>query len=222
MTYYCYQGITGPTGYKGPLYIGLTGPTGSLFLQTGSTGVTGMTGITGPTGVVGMTGVTGPTGSTGYTGLTGVGPTGIAISPNGVLQVLQSTYTDVSTLRSTTFTDIPNLSVSITPSSASSQILVILDVKATGGRPCRIQVLRDASTIMVCNSPEGSPNDTGISQASTFYIDSPNTTSETTYKAQYATAVAADSDVFINRTFTNSNDYRFSVSASSITCIELL
>lgn len=66
-------GVTGPTGYTGP--IGATGYTGYTG-ATGYTGYTGPAGATGYTGYTGTTGYTGPAGATGYTGYTG--PAGAA------------------------------------------------------------------------------------------------------------------------------------------------
>ena len=48
-----------------------------------------------------------------------------AYIPGHVIQVQQVTYNDVISASGSTFTDIPNLTTSITPTSSSSKILVI-------------------------------------------------------------------------------------------------
>jgi len=62
------DGLTGPTGARGPR--GMQGPTGARGIM----GPTGPTGEEGPTGLTGPTGEEGPTGATGGTGPTGPGP----------------------------------------------------------------------------------------------------------------------------------------------------
>ena len=47
-------------------------------------------------------------------------------SGGGIIQCVSTTKTDTTTQSSTSFTDIPGLSVSITPSSNSSKILVVV------------------------------------------------------------------------------------------------
>jgi hypothetical protein len=51
-----------------------------------------------------------------------------AIATGKVLQVVQTTKTDTFTTTSTSFTDVTGLSVSITPSSASSKILIFSEI----------------------------------------------------------------------------------------------
>jgi len=199
-------GPTGPTGGQGST--GITGPTG----PTGPGGPTGPVGATGLTGGQGATGVTGPTGPGGPTGPTGpMGATGVQASitranmPAGsVLQVVQSIKTDRQTTTSTTFIDVTNLSVAITPTSASSKILVMASVNTIGtdgGDGLYVNLVRNSTTI-VSTTGGGNSQDQGgawgvsggggmstddirkYANPSLAYLDSPSTTSATTYKVQ--------------------------------------
>jgi hypothetical protein len=117
-----------------------------------------------------------------------------------VLQVVQATYSTSTTIASSTFTD-TGLSVSITPSLTTSKILIIgsqslfsqRNAKVTAGG---LQLVRGATSIMDQTGTltagvylEG----TGLTDAylgsvnPINYLDSPATTSATTYKVQAKT-----------------------------------
>ena len=123
-----------------------------------------------------------------------------------VLQVVMGQTTTATTIASTSFTD-TTLSASITPSASTSKVLVIFTqqvrvsksgVDQYGG----IQLLRGATSIL--NLGNGGYETTGIDVGSNgsnslqlrntiagSYLDSPATTSATTYKTQgkvYSTA----------------------------------
>jgi len=123
------------------------------------------------------------------------GVPGKANLPTGsVLQVVQGTSTTRASTTSTTYLD-TGLSANITPTSSSSKILVIVthngvlaDINANCG--VGIAILRGASNIWqiskfigyYSSSSSGGP----IVNCSGCYLDSPNTTSTTTYKTQFA------------------------------------
>lgn len=112
-----------------------------------------------------------------------------------VLQVVSATKTDVFSTASSTLVDITGLSVSITPTDATSTILVHYVANASnngvsdGGA---VQLVRDSTAIF--ESTAGSTNfssaftkqvDTALIWAfSGMHLDSPATTSATTYKLQ--------------------------------------
>ena len=122
-----------------------------------------------------------------------------------VLQVVQATYSTETTIASTSYTD-TGLSVSITPSSATSKILIIVqqsfyvrrNTEDCGGA---LRLLRDATDIFdiggaskyssLYNYQSGATNAQLGSMIPIIYLDSPSTTSSTTYKTQarsYSTA----------------------------------
>lgn len=121
------------------------------------------------------------------TKLTGVGK---------VLQVVSTTKIDTFTLSSTTtFTDITGLSVSITPSSASNKILISVDIaNGTGATSVNaFRLVRDSTAIGGGTASSSRQSAFATSQgvdangqfSSSFnYLDSPSTTSSTTYKIQ--------------------------------------
>jgi len=118
-----------------------------------------------------------------------------------VLQVVSATTTTSTTSTSTSFSD-SGLSASITPSSASSKILVLtnqvlLVVRvSSNGRIGRIRLMRDSTEIsgnasgsemlgisVAANSGQDIRMASGFSYT---YLDSPSTTSSVTYKTQIA------------------------------------
>lgn len=119
-------------------------------------------------------------------------------SPAGggkILQVVEGSTTTQTTINTGTFTD-TGITATITPSSATSKILVIVSASvltyATSGTTmlAETQLLRgstqiaDLNTFLRFSQPSSfSDNSIGINGAITK-LDSPNTTSATTYKVQ--------------------------------------
>ena len=162
-------------------------------------------------------------------GLTKTGGFGV------VLQVKQTVKTD--TFSSTTTgsdVDITGLSVSITPSSASNKILVTYDTNISGsnaGYSGNIHLKR-GSTKIYQGDAEGSRtrstqffitrNDT-IGHLETIkvhgsFLDSPNTTSETTYKISYN---AINTHTTVNKTMYDDNATGVARVPSTITVMEI-
>jgi hypothetical protein len=106
-----------------------------------------------------------------------------------VLQVVNATYNVEVGNATTTYAD-TGLSVSITPTSSSSKILVLVtqtDVQSPSVAGVKLQLLRGASSILVFGGYIGDNGSTNVSaSASAVYLDSPATTSSTTYKTQFA------------------------------------
>lgn len=111
-----------------------------------------------------------------------------------VLQVVQAQNSTVTTIGNTTSYSDTGLSGSITPTSATSKILVLVNhgTIRRGGNiyaGANIKLLRGATDLQVFGSVVGNP--VGESFDLTFsishaYLDSPATTSSTTYKTQAA------------------------------------
>ena len=152
-----------------------------------------------------------------------------------ILQVKQTVKTD--TFSSTTTgsdVDITGLSVSITPSATTSKILVIYDTNISGsnaGYSGNIHLKR-GSTKIYQGDAEGSRtrstqffitrNDTighleEIKVHGSF-LDSPNTTSATTYKISVN---AINTNIYVNRTLYDSNASGVARYPSSITVMEV-
>ena len=121
--------------------------------------------------------------------------------PGHVVQVVSATKTDKQTVTSTSFVDVSNLSVSITPSSTSSKVLVL--VNGHGGHDntnyLLFNIVRGSTTIAqpagsnpyasTMNSYVGDSvaNGYAIQTVGMNFLDSPSTTSATTYKIQVKT-----------------------------------
>jgi hypothetical protein len=119
-----------------------------------------------------------------------------------VLQVVFASTSTATTVASTSFTD-STLTASITPSATSSKVLVIYNqqlngTRGTSGVAGLIKLLRGATVIQDLGFPLNF-NATGITFISmdglygATYLDSPNTTSSTTYKTQVAVNTTANS-----------------------------
>jgi len=121
-----------------------------------------------------------------------------------VLQIAQATKNNVFSTTSASFVDITDLSVSITPSATTSTILVLANVQgSSSGGDASFRLLRDSTIIAV--SAVGSFQ--GFAMASSTYqnqmfsggvifLDSPATTSATTYKIQ---TIANGGTTYVNR-----------------------
>jgi hypothetical protein len=118
-----------------------------------------------------------------------------------VLQVVQASTTTETTLSSTSYTD-TSLTGTITPTSATSKILVMVNQQARlvansnpSGAGFKLRLLRGATNISDFGS--GGANTVEITAdnggnvrvagyTAVMYLDSPATTSATTYKTQAA------------------------------------
>ena len=124
-----------------------------------------------------------------------------------VLQVVSTTYSTAKTIASTTLTD-TDLTLSITPTSATSKILVLLtqnywlSSSSSTNSGFSMVLVRGATTVFDMNQNGYNTryiqtgNATSVDDISYFsmqYLDSPATTSSTTYKTQakvYSTAAS--------------------------------
>jgi hypothetical protein len=126
-----------------------------------------------------------------------------------VLQVVNVAYATDTLISTTTLTD-TGLTASITPTSASSKILVLVNLSVGLNRDtnsaidCKAQLLRGATQIVNMGATNGlglrigagTDNISRITIAgmlSLSYLDSPATTSSTTYKMQAAPSTTSNS-----------------------------
>jgi hypothetical protein len=122
------------------------------------------------------------------------------IGNGGIIQVIQVQKTDTASQSLTgtaNFNDISGLSVTITPTSSSNKILVVSTVSVScdnGNRNTHIRHMRGSTPIGVGTS--GSQTNSSFylktrdsfspHNVSTQVLDSPSTTSATTYKIQWS------------------------------------
>jgi hypothetical protein len=148
----------------------------------------------------------------------------VSLPTGSVLQVVSTFKNDTFSSASSTFVDVTGLSVSITPTSATSTILVLVTSnysENTGGSPAVFNLVRNSTNISApATAPTYSGSVTPYNTGSDFseqwslnYLDSPATTSATTYKIQ---GRAGAGTWYINRRATAD----FS-STSSITVMEI-
>jgi hypothetical protein len=156
----------------------------------------------------------------------------LADGVKGIGQIVSATKTDTFTMASTTAADVTGLTVSITPTLATSKVLVIVNMvgSATPGSVAMFGfLLRDATNIARADAAGNRTRTSGFLQStdaqstammSISFLDSPATTSATTYKMQIAGNGA--STVAVNRTVTDSDATAFGRTVSTITAMEVL
>lgn len=144
----------------------------------------------------------------------------------GVVQVKTTAKTDTFTMSSFTFADVTGLSVSITPTSASNKILIVVAMYASSDDRFYARLMRDTTAIGLGDTAGNRIRVTGavVPGASAYpeglpltFIDSPATTSATTYKVQIATTANA----YVNRTVTDTDSTSFARGISTITVFEV-
>lgn len=151
-----------------------------------------------------------------------------------ILQIVQGTKTDVASVTGGTFADV-GLSAAITPSSASSKILVLVqaNIGSNSGFSMKSRLMRGSTAIHVgdaaSNRPRATAEFTGCYASiaeynavplSMNFLDSPSTTSSITYKVQYA--VYTTYVVYINRSGSDLDTSVYDArTASSITLMEV-
>jgi len=147
-----------------------------------------------------------------------------------VLQIVSTVKTDTfATNPSSTYIDVTGLSVSITPSSASNKILIQISISGSGKTAVNIahfRLVRGSTAIYLGDSAGNRA--TGFATAidsdansqehvSGVFLDSPSTTSSTTYKIQ---TVSGDV-VHVNRSADDTDALSRRRTASTITVMEI-
>jgi hypothetical protein len=151
---------------------------------------------------------------------------------SGILQVVSTTKTDTFTMTSSTFADVTGFSATITPSSTSSKIYVAVttlvgqNVSATS---THLRLLRDSTAISIgdaagsrtrASSGAYSANSNEPVPVAFSFVDSPSTTSATTYKVQMRSTVNTFRSV-LNRSDGDADSAVNIRSASTITLMEV-
>ena len=124
------------------------------------------------------------------------GDTGVPASgmPTGsVIQTVTGTYTTQTSTTSTSYSS-TGFSASITPTSATSKILVLVNMRpgiVVSSQAVSFQLWRGGASIFQIGTNTAYVNATGVAEvhgsASSCYLDSPATTSSVTYTIYYAT-----------------------------------
>jgi hypothetical protein len=186
-------------------------------------------------------------GGTGTTSFPEPGTTGNVLTSNGsawtsstpaaggkVLQVVQTTKTNAFSTSSQqpTFADVTGLSVSITPSSASNKILVLCSFQMSSDNATVVasaRLVRNSTAIFIGDASGSNARAsaaTGLSQtysaagSAIAFLDSPATTSSTTYKIQMAKGEGGGT-VYMNRPGDGDTGTNRSMTPASIIVMEI-
>ena len=162
-----------------------------------------------------------------------------AAMPSGsVVQIVQGTFTDTFTSNEqTNFVDI-GLSVAITPSSASSKVLIGYRVCTgiiSGGYGCALILVRGSTDIALgdadgdrtrvssfAQSANSSAEGYKVHYQTVDFLDSPSTTSATTYKLTARGWNASAGNFYINRSATDGDSASYTRPVSIITAMEIV
>jgi len=150
-------------------------------------------------------------------------PTWAAPAGGKVLQVVSASTTTSTTISTTAMAD-SGITATITPTSATSKILVIFSASVRSTRAAnetksQAQLLRGATKIIDMNTESfigaqfsGATTADIIGQMTNHYLDSPATTSATTYKVQGSVNSTGGSQAI---------NFQYNSSQSTITLMEI-
>jgi hypothetical protein len=145
-------------------------------------------------------------------------------------QVVQATKTDTATVNSASFTDL-GISAAITPSASSSKVLVLINlaVSTADGSGGGVKLVRGSTDILIGDAASSRQRTSQMTTTSggrgnmpcqIIYLDSPSSTSETTYKIQ---AFCESGLAFnLNKQTNDTDNASFGRMASSIVLMEVL
>jgi hypothetical protein len=160
----------------------------------------------------------------------------VTLGNSGVLQVVSTAKTDTFTTSSTTYTGITGLTAAITPSATTSKVLVTVQLafspggngagvnygsfRLTGGNTASYRgASASARRAAVYGGTSNTDNASAMHSNSIVYLDSPATTSATTYGVEVVTR--SGGFVAINRSTQDGDDDFKTRGASSITVMEI-
>ena len=155
-----------------------------------------------------------------------------------ILQVVQTVKTNTASIASSntnTYADLTGMSVAITPSSSSNKVLITFSVAiGFNSGTVHLRLFRDSTAIGIPNAgysnqlrdilvhrPDGTPYALECSALTQTFLDSPNTTSATTYKLGGTLGSSYNNTFYINRTADDSNHDYSPRTISTITVMEV-
>ena len=146
-------------------------------------------------------------------------------------QVVSVAKTDTFSSASSSFTDLTGITVNITPSATSSKVLILcsLSLSVTNGGGPQLKLVRGSTDIGIADAASNRARMTTsyvisavdvIAAVPMIFLDSPSTTSQTTYKVQgfgYNT-----NTIYVNRTSDDADEVYRQRGISTITVMEIL
>lgn len=164
-------------------------------------------------------------------------PSVLFVKKGNIRQIAQGTNTaatdSVVCTTANTWYDLSNLSVSITPTSATSKIVIMFTVGfgCATSNTFQIRVVRDGSTAVGVGTGSGTLNVTtavlagsatsALQHVSYTVIDSPATTSSVTYSLQLSNG-SGSVTALLNRTSASTDTNLFVRGASNIIAFEVI
>jgi hypothetical protein len=155
--------------------------------------------------------------------------------PTGsVLQVVQTTMTTTASVSGSAWNEITALATSITPTSASSRILIMpsIDYSASNGYRTGLRLVRNSTEILLGDSAGtrtrasqvgrffDSANQM-VQQGNRIYLDSPATTSATTYRFYLSAETDAGATLYVNRTVSDADGATHFRGTSTVVLMEI-
>ena len=154
----------------------------------------------------------------------------------GIIQVVQTFKTDTFSSSSSSYVDITGMTATITPQSSSSKILIDVNLNAGGADNlyAYIKVLRGSTAIglstamsrdsqvnasFAAYTDHGGNSDVKAYNFGFRHLDSPNTTSSTTYKLRVGSRSSVEFN--LNRASENFNEVYMIGQTSAITLYEV-
>ena len=156
-----------------------------------------------------------------------------------VLQVVSTTKTDTFSTNSTSFTNVTGLNASITPLSASSKIMIFVSIMVSrdpgtdahtiftaiaGGNTASYIGNTSSNRIRTVTASRHTNANSNIANlmvpVSMQYLDTPNTTSSTTYNVQVRNSTSSGAG-YVNMSGEDSDSSAFGRGASTITLMEI-
>tara|TARA_Y100001972_G_scaffold91485_1_gene112011 strand:- start:114 stop:1307 length:1194 start_codon:yes stop_codon:yes gene_type:complete len=151
----------------------------------------------------------------------------------GIIQTVQTVKTDGFSTTSNSFVDITGMSVTITPQSSTSKVMIEVLINMSANSVGGVRVLRGSTPVGISTAVSGSnrvnatfgASSDNLVTVNTFgvkFFDSPATTNATTYKLQvYLFDAESGSAFFLNRPHNLENLSRTVGTISSITAYEV-
>jgi len=141
------------------------------------------------------------------------------LGTGAVLQVVNFSVNATVSSSTSTYID-SGITATITPKFATSKILIIADAtglyKGTNNAAIGLKLVRNSTDLLVFEALAGYTNTTtnnAVGGSGVSYLDSPATTSSTTYKVQLA-SLTNNAIVYVNQNYTG-------VGNSTITLMEI-
>ena len=150
----------------------------------------------------------------------------------GIIQTVQTVKTDAFTTTSQPFTDITGLSATITPKFSTSKILVSYTLSISSNGFPMFKLLRGSTDIFVGDAASNRVRcffggyTGGLHPGLTLpvtgnFLDSPSTTSATTYKFQTGVVHTTGYTICVNRSLSDTDFNYHARTASSIVLMEV-